>query len=68
MRKIQHGIAGFFSGVFIGFLIILFERKFIDINEHAFLLVIVNVFTVFICGIIGISQALRIEKNTRIKK
>ena len=63
MRKIQHGIAGFFTGVFIGFLIILLERKFIDNNEHAALLFIVNALTVFICGIIGIAQGLRIEKR-----
>ncbi|MFT3910190.1 MAG: hypothetical protein QM737_12245 [Ferruginibacter sp.] len=63
MRKIQHGIAGFFSGVFIGFLIILIERKFIDNNEHAALLFIVNAFTVLICGIVGIAKGLRIEKR-----
>ena len=67
MEKIQYGIAGFFSGVFIGFLITLLERKFIDINEHAASLFIVNALTVFVCGIFGIVQGLRLLKK-KLKK
>ena len=68
MRKIQHGIAGFFSGAFIGLLLGLIESRMINAEEHSALLFITIAITIIICGITGMIQGHRIEKNTRIKK
>ena len=62
MRKIQHGIAGFFTGVFVALLLVLVEGRIIG-SKHPALLFIVNALTVFVCGIIGIAQGLRIERR-----
>ncbi|MEO8771735.1 MAG: hypothetical protein ABI402_16685 [Ferruginibacter sp.] len=68
MRKIQHGFAGFFIGAFIGLLLGLIESRMINAEKHSALLFIIIALTIITCGIIGITQGHRIERNTRIKK
>lgn len=68
MRKIQHGIAGFFTGAFIGLLLSLIESRMINAEKHSALLFIVIALTIIAFGIIGIVQGHRIEKKSRFKK
>ncbi len=65
MLKIQYGIAGFFSGVFIGFLIALFEMRFIDYARYPTRIMAIVAFTIIFCGISGIVIALKILKRKK---
>ena len=68
MIKIQYGIAGFFTGAFLGLLIALIERRLIDANTYPTIQFVAIALTVIFCGIFGITQALKIEKNKRFKR
>ncbi|MEO6671434.1 MAG: hypothetical protein ABIN36_18265 [Ferruginibacter sp.] len=63
MRRIQHGIAGFFTGAFIGLLLGLMESRIINGEKHSALLFIVVALTVIICGITGIILGFRLLKK-----
>lgn len=58
MLKIQYGIAGFFSGAFLGLLLGLLEMRFIDQEKHPAMLFIVIAITVIICGLLGVRKGL----------
>ena len=63
MLKIQYGIAGFFSGAFIGLLLGLGEMRIIDNTKHPAMLFIVMALTVIVCGIAGMAKALSIARK-----
>ncbi|MBC7535011.1 MAG: hypothetical protein H7258_04890 [Ferruginibacter sp.] len=68
MVRIQYGIAGFFTGAFLGLLIALIERRLIDADTYPTIQFVAIALTVIFCGIFGIAQALKIEKNKRLKR
>jgi hypothetical protein len=68
MVKIQYGIAGFFCGVFTGFLFVLVELRLIDNTKYPNKSLVVIAATIILCGTIGIYQGLKLEKKRRIKK
>ena len=59
MKKIQYGIAGFFTGAFIGMLLSITERRLINTEHNPGLLFIINALTVIICGIVGMVKGVR---------
>lgn len=65
MVKIQYGIAGFFSGVFIGFLIALFEMRLIDYTRYPTRIMAMVAFTIMVCAISGIVISLKILKRKK---
>jgi len=69
MLKVQYGIAGFFTGIFIGFLMGLVEMRFIDNAKHPAMLFIVIALTLLACGIAGSRMAISLlKKNTGKEK
>jgi len=60
MTKIQYGMAGFFAGAFLGLLLGLVERRFIDHEKNPAALFITIALTIIILGIIGMTKGLNI--------
>ncbi len=67
MLRIQHGLAGFFIGVFTAFLLGLIELRIVDSNRHPSLLFFVISLTVIVCGITGMIIGLRIAEKKKNK-
>jgi len=63
MLKIQYGIAGFFSGAFIGLLLGLIEMRIIDSSKHPAMLFIFIALTVIFCGITGIVLGIKLARK-----
>ncbi len=65
MVKIQYGLAGFFSGVFIGFLLTLVEMRFMEYSRHPSRMFALVAFTIIFCAISGIAVALKILQQKK---
>jgi hypothetical protein len=67
MLKIQHGLAGFFAGMFTGFLLGLLELRIIDRDKHHFLPFFVLSLTIITCAITGLLIGLKLAARKKNK-
>jgi uncharacterized membrane protein len=63
MLKIQYGIAGFFTGAFVGLLFGLIEMRIINSSKHPAMLFIGMALTVIVCGIIGLMKGISLFRK-----
>lgn len=64
MLKIQHGLAGFFIGAFVGFLIGLIEMRLVGNRPDApTILFFLIGLTVLFCAILGMIKGLQIARK-----
>ncbi len=69
MLRIQYGLAGFFSGVFIAFLLGLLEMRIIGKGENASTILFFSIgFTVMVCGITGMGIGLKKARRREMMK